>query len=351
MSVLVSKLWGLLSDSYKSELSEKSTEYLKSSLGEVFAKYIYNKDLTHANFLKNIDEDFEFKRIDKVVLLENMCQIFSDEKDLDTVIELRKEKIKFLKILEDKNISQEYFLLAVTFFETKKYKKSLKNIDYAINAFDLKKLNVKLLTLLIDCMHMKVQLKIILHAENNEIENDLTKFYKLVEDSKQYIDLKSYEKYLVKFYVLELSHLLNKSEYKAAISSGEKALSLIETNTLELKAILKYYLYEKLGYAYLFSKDYKNTIKVSKKALVLIKENKNLPAFSILVVLVESYIAQHEYDMALEYAHEANSYVNNSVEKLKYTYEMLARLYTKKKEVQKAQEYTEKLKYLEVESS
>ena len=65
-----------------------------------------------------------------------------------------------------------------------------------------------------------------------------------------------------------------------------------------------------------------------------------------MVILIESYLAQKEYDEALRYAHGANSYINNSVDKLEYIYEILSKLYTYKGDNKIAKEYQDKLKHL-----
>ena len=347
MEVIEEKLWSILKLTHNGELNPVSMEYLKQGLGGFFAKYVYDRDLNFVQFTKWLGSDIEYKRVDILVLAENLSKIYHLHRDFESAVLLRKIKLK--KMLSDgksEKVSLEYYILANWFFEKGNFKEALQNITLGIKSIDTKNLTKENLKVLIESMIMKEQLNMLLPHDTKLISDNLEKLLRLVIETSMHISTKDSNSLKVRVYALIVSNNIEKKEYTKAILVGNKAIELIDKEDLNLKTMLKYYLFEKLSYAYLFEKNHEKAIEISRKALGLKEQLITLPVYSVLVILVESYLAQKEYDEALRYAHEANSYVNNSVDKLEYIYEILSKLYSYKGDNKIAKEYQDKLKHL-----
>lgn len=348
MELIESKLWNILKLAHKGELNPVAMEYLKSGLGGFFAKYVYDKDLSHKQFLKWLESDVEYKRVDILNLLDNLSKIYYFHRDFDSAIDLRELKLKEIEDDEKgEKIPLEYYSLANWLFENGDYKEALKSIESGIGSIDTQNLTKVSLKLLIESMIMKEQLRMLLSYDIKIIASELEKISGLLVETSKHLSKQDADELLVMVQSLIVSNSVDREDYTNAITVGKKAFDAIESKNLDLKLMLKYYLYEKLSYAYLFEKEYENAIGICKRALGLKQKLSSIPLYSTLIILVESYVALKEYDEALRYAHEANSYVNNSVDKLEYIYEMLAKLYEAKGDEKSSYEYQEKLKHLE----
>ena len=348
MKMIEDKLWDVLKLAHKGELNPVSEDYLKVGLGGCFAKYVYDRDLSSLQFEKQLSRDIEYKRVDMTALIESLSKLYYFHRDLKSAIELKELKLKHIQDdIKSEKIPLEYYSLANWLFENGDYKEALKMIDTGIKSIDTQNLTKVSLKLLVESMIMKEQLRMILSHDIKLIDDDLKKIFKLLVDTSKHMTEQDADELLVMVQSLMVSNSVDMEDYTNAIKVGKEAFDTIDSKNLDLKSMLKYYLYEKLAYAYLFKHEYENAISVCKRALGLKQKLISIPLYSILVILVESYFAQNEYDEALRYAHEANSYVNNSVDKLEYIYKILAKLYRAKGDNASAKEYQEKLKHLE----
>ena len=142
-------------------------------------------------------------------------------------------------------------------------------------------------------------------------------------------------------------YYLDNKEYKKAIQYGEKIIEIIDSGKVSIKISLKYRIFEGLAYSYLLDNKFQNAVEFAKRAIKLKNSLLSIDIFSALIILAESNIALNEYEEALNYAHEAHSFVGESIEKLEYIYELLAKIYKAKKDDENAKEYLEKLCHLQ----
>jgi len=347
MELLEKKLWEILEIARAGDLNEVALGYLKEGFGNFFAKYMYDRDLTYLTFVKWLESDIQAKRLDIVKLYQSLYKIFYLHRDLDTAIEFKKQKIKAMKKENLPGIEYDYYELANIYYDKQNLDKALESLKKLFKRLDTRRLTVSALELYIRSMIMQNQLKQDKKQDKKEISEELSHLenvflntYKHFPEDKQ-LSLKVHILYL------KMMHNISKKDYKEAINTGEKIVDILERNSVPIKISLRYRIFEGLAYAYLLDKKYDKAIDMAKRAIKLKNSLLTINIFSALIVLAEAYFAIGEYEEALNYAHEANGYVNNSISKLEYIYTLLAKIYKAKNDEKNAREYVEKLCHLQ----
>ena len=337
------KLWDILEVARNGDLNEVALGYLKEGLGNFFAKYVFDRDLTYLQYLKWIENDIEFKRVDVINLLESLYKIFYLHRDLDSAIDLKKQKIKYKKKLELDGVEYDYYELANIYYDKGKLKKALESLEKVFDRLDTKNLTVSALELYIRSMIMQNQLKQDMKYDKEEISKELKSLESIFLNTAKHFDEKKQMILRVQILYLNMIYYLDSKKYENAIKYGEKIVEILDETNTPIKISLKYRIYEGLAYSYLLEKNYEDAINIAKRAIKLKNSLLSIDTFSALIILAESYLALNEFEEALNYAHEANGYVNNSLEKLEYIYELLAKIYKAKNDESGAKEYLEKL--------
>ncbi len=343
MNLLEKKLWEILEVARSGDLNEIATKYLKEGLGNFYAKYVYDRDLSFLQFTKWIESDLKSKRVRDIDICESLYKIYHLHRDLDTAIEFKNMKIKLMKESGLKGLEFERFSLANLYFDKGLTEKALKTLQKVIKNIDTHNMQINVLELYIKSLIMQNQLKQDLKYKKDEVLEDIKYLETIFVNTAKYFDEKKQAVFKVQILYLYLSYWLVYQNYAKAIVYGEKAVDILESNDVPIKISLRYRIYESLGYAYLLNKKYDKASQMAKRAVSLKNKLISIDTFSAVVILAESSLAQGEYDEALNYAHEANGYVNNSIDKLEYIYELLAKIYKAKKDDERAKEYLEKL--------
>ena len=342
MNFLEQRLWEILEIAKNGELNEVALGYLKDGLGNLFEKYI-TKDITYEQFLKWLKSDIETKEIDIIDLLESLYKIYYLHKDLDSAIEFKKQKIKYKKNSEQSGIEYDYYELANIYYDKGKHKKALESLERLFKRLDTKNLNISALELYIRSKIMQNQLMQDIKTDKDEIIKELKSLESIFLNTVKYFDEKKQIILRVQILYLNMNYYLDSKEYENAIKYGEKIVEILDETNTPIKISLKYRIYEGLAYSYLLEKDYKKAIDMAKRAIKLKNTLLSIDIFSALIVLAEAYLALNKYEDALNYAYEADEYVNNSIKKLEYIYELLAKIYKAKDDEDGAKEYLEKL--------
>jgi len=343
MNLLEKKLWEILELARDGDLNDIAMGYLKDGLGSFFAKYVYDRDLTYLQYMKWLESDIKAKRIDKINLYQSLYKIFYLHRDLDNAIEFKKQKIKAMKEEDKSGVEFDYYELANINYDKGNHQKALDSLSKVFKRLDTKRLTVGTLELYLRSLIMQNQLKQDIKYPSNEIQKELEHMETVFINTAKHFDEVKQSSLRVQILYLNMIYHLDKKEYDDAIKYGEKILEVLEQSNVPIKISLKYRIYEGLAYSYLLEGKYNKAIDMAKKAINLKNSLLSIDTFSALVVLAESYIALKEYDEALSFAHEANGYVNNSIEKLEYIYELLAKIYKAKDDESSAKEYLEKL--------
>ncbi len=345
MEILKKKIWELLEIARNEEVNSKVLKYLKTSLGNLSAKYFYDKDLTFLSFSKTFERDIENGLIKKEVLINNLNKIFNLNKDIDGLTSLYIYKIKNSK--KNQSVVYDYQKLVNLLFTKQDFKNALKFCEDGLKLIDLENLDIKRIKLFIDMLLIQNHLKQLLKYDREEILNDMNYISKVLQTSSQYLEENNKSVYSIKLGYLYVFDSFEYKEYKKCIQYSEQFLKLFQNDDIiNTQYKLKYKLYETLAYSYLFTKKYEKAINISKNAIELKKRFGDIYIFGIYSVLIESFYALKEYDESLGYAHEANSYVSKDVNKLIYMYEMLAKIYDAKGDKTRVVEYLHKLKRL-----
>jgi tetratricopeptide (TPR) repeat protein len=343
MKLLEKKLWEILETARDGELNEVSVNYLKEGLGNFYAKYVYDRDLTYLHFLKWIESDIETKRVDIIKLLESLYKIFYLHRDINSAIELKKQKIKYKKKLELDGVEYDYYELANIYYDKGNHKDALKSLEKVFKRLDTKNLTVNALELYLKSSIMKNQLKQDIKSEKTEILSELRTLESTFLNTAKYFDEKKQLSLRLQILYLNMMYYLDNKEYKKSIKYGDKIIEIIDRTNIPVKISLKYRIYEGLAYSYLLEGKQKKAISIATKAINLKNSLLSIETFSALIVLAEAYLQLDEYEQSLKYAKEANGYVNNSIDKLEYIYELLAKIYKAKDDEDKAKEYLGKL--------
>ncbi len=346
MENISKELWEILELVRSGELNQISLNYLKNAFGIFFAKYLYNKDLTYLKFIQILENDLKNERIDIINLLENLSKIYYLHRDLKTALKLKELEIKEMEKSSSNELNKAYYSVANIYFEDGQLKKALEYVQKAINSINKSKLGINELKLFLDSLIMQNQLKQELKFPTDEILKDIKYIQNLFDNTSKYFEEDDVDKYFILINYLYLSNFVLYGNYEIAIKYGEKIIELIENKNVKLKFSLRYRIYENLAMAYLFEKRYKEAIKFAKKAINIKNSLLTISTFSALSILAEAYYALKDYDEALSYALEANSYVSNSISKLTYLYEILTKIYASKGDEKKAREYLMKLRQL-----
>jgi len=343
MNLIEKKLWEILQIARSGDLNEVSTNYLKEGLGNFYKKYVLDKDLDFVSFSKWLKSDLKAGRLDEKAITQALYKIYYFHRDLDTAGELKSYKIKLIEDTDKKNIEFEKYELASLNYDKGEKEKALQMVSDAISSLDTNNLKVDTLELYIKSLIMKNQLKQDLKENPDDILDEIKEVETIFINTAKYLDSKKQALFKTQILYLYLSHWLNTQNYPMAIVYGAKAVEAFEGGKLPLNMTLKYRIYEGLSYAYLLNQKYDKAKDTAQKAVALKNKLITIDTFSAIVLLAESALAQREYDEALNYAHEANTMVNNSIEKLEYIYELLAKIYKAKKDDDSAKEYLEKL--------
>jgi len=347
MEFLKRKLWEILEIARNGDLNEIAMRYLKDGFGNFFAKYLLDKDLTYLTYVKWLEDDIKSNRLDSVKLYESLYKIFYLHRDLESAIEFKKLKIKTKKQKDISGIELDYYELANIYYDKRELDKALDSLKKVFKRLDTKKLTVSGLELYIKSLIMQNQLKQDKKLITDEVLQELKYLENVFLNTSKHFSQSKQLSFQVQIIYLNMIFHLNKGDYKNAIKYGEKIVEILDNNTVPVKISLKYRIYEGLAYSYLLNKKYEEAISIAKRAMKLKNSLLTIDIFSALVILAESYIALGEYEEALNYAHEANSCVNNSISKLEYVYELLAKVYKAKNDEENAKEYLEKLCHLQ----
>jgi len=343
MEELEQKLWEILEVARVGDLNEIALGYLKEGFGNFFAKYMYDRDLTYLTFVKWLESDIEAKRLDVIKLYQSLYKIFYLHRDLKNAIEFKKLKIKAMKKDEVPGIEYDYYELANLYYDNKNLDKALDSLKKVFKRLDTKRLTLNALELYIKSLIMQNQLKQDKKLDDKEILAELNHLESVFVNTSKHFPKEKQLSFRVQILYLNMTHNLNKKDYKNAIKYGEKIVEILQSANVPIKISLRYRIYEGLAYSYLLDGEYKKAIDMAKRALKLKNSLLTIDTFSALVILSEAYIALGEYEEALNYAHEANGCVNNSISKLEYVYTLLAKVYKAKNDEENAKEYVEKL--------
>jgi len=343
MEFLEKKLWEILEVARAGDLNEIAIGYLKEGFGNFFAKYIYDRDLTYLTYVKWLESDIEAKRLDIIKLSHSLYKIFYLHRDLDTAIEFKKLKIKVMKKSDLSGIEYDYYELANIYYDKQNLDKALESLKKVFKRLDTNKLTISALELYIRSLIMQNQLKQDKKVDPKDISQELKQLETIFVNTTEHFPEEKQLSLRVHILYLNMMFNLSEKQYKEAIKYGEKTVEILDTNHVPIKISLRYRIFEGLAYSYLLDKRYQDAISMAKRAIKIKNSLLTIDTFSALVVLAESYMALGEYEEALNYAHEANGCVNNSINKLEYVYTLLAKVYKAKNDEENAKEYIQKL--------